>query len=318
MSFEIDEKTKQEKLKKINDRLDRIEKDLADPLGSMFVRKSEFYLDWAETLEQKYILESTPALISQISNYIRTELKIRGYEAAIPHMHDVLPDKYKNYKPNIDMNNDEGPDPKKIEPVKDSILITSLQVLQFHNKRFNELIQKLIDHIRDPEIHKDMCDSIEWEDFALMCASIEKLNEPDGVADLIDQQLNVKEIVDKLRLAFCKFFQPYITFRNMAFQFGIVPRQHQRVRKRLDEWPEKDVKKVIQQMLGSYACPCKCGVNMITRKKIIDITNKKLFDKYRMNDKNYQIPNEYKNKGLDPIQIAEMIWMKKFKLVEID
>ncbi len=104
-------------------------------------------------------------------------------------------------------------------------------------------------------------------------------------------------------------------YRQMAAKFGVSLRQNQRIRERLEHWPENNAKAVIMKIQGSYLCPCGCGYNIVTQKKYHDITDDRVFQKFRWSEKRIKLPDSVKNKRLNPIDIARMIWGKKTRLI---
>lgn len=304
--------------------LEQIEKNISwyedsvknqTPLRAMLESRSpkrDLVLDWAEFIKQKFtILKIDHSLISK---EIKKTLRKNGLESLALWIHEILPSEFKEHQ-----NGEVEPRPNTsgFRTSEDSLPLKSLAILKLYHHRFIDVIEKLETHLKDDKIHKDFDNSLEWQEIAKMCSTIETLAEPLGVLDQINDDLNLRQLVDNLRTAMCKFLQADESFRTWAHKFGVSPRQHQRIRERLDEWPEKKAATVIKKVLGSYLCPCGCNYNIVTGKLHVDITDDSFFLKYRFRDRDYKIPDEFKDKGLNPMQIAERVWMKKLVLVSV-
>jgi hypothetical protein len=187
--------------------------------------------------------------------------------------------------------------------------------------------------LENPQIREDFEKLVEWEEIALQCATLKQLQTPikelyqnfakldkqladHTVLKNIEENINIRQSVDAFRNCMRLLVHLLPSYRNWAHKFGISPRQHQRVRERDPDWPEKPAEMVIKQVLGSTLCPG-CKIDLITKRKYYDTPPDKLFIQYSFKEKKYKIPDEYKNKGLNPCEIADKVWGKELRLVAV-
>jgi hypothetical protein len=215
--------------------------------------------------------------------------------------------------------------PEEPQETPKSVIIDSLETATFFVKQYAKLLDEFGDKCKDPEILKDLEATMEYTDLAKMFVSLENLYtiptlaHEDGPASIMDQmkaESNFRAPATPLQLGMCYLLQMLTTFRQWAHKLSVSPRQHQRIRERLDEWPEKKAEKIIENVIGSHTCPV-CDFNLVSKKgnpriKVINQTPKP--QKVYYGDKWYMIPKEYEGLGMNPIEIAYEVFRGKFKL----
>jgi len=61
-------------------------------------------------------------------------------------------------------------------------------------------------------------------------------------------------------------------------------------------------------VIGSYCCPCGCGIDLVTNQRMVDPTTDDYYWKIRYKDRQFTIPEKYrKRKDITLISIAEKI-----------
>ena len=312
---------------------------IADPTSivheMVFNSEKVFFVRWSKILKQEYYLGAYDKPINTISAYIKHQ---------IGKMNLTLEKKenlYRNVSRSLDQefkdNDSEGQivseNTSALNLLEDSFLYRSVSIVSKYFETMLEINEKFKKHLEDPDIRKDFENITTWKEIALFCSTIEELVIPikehyknfekldEQLAEhtplkSIEENFNLRQSVDTFRNCLRLLMIITGSYRNWAHKFGISPRQHQRVRKRDEDWPEKSLTKVIQTIIGSTACPT-CKTDLITGEKYYNTPPDKLFLQYKFDGKKFKIPEEYKNKNYDPIKIAELVFAKKLKLIPV-
>jgi len=149
--------------------------------------------------------------------------------------------------------------------------------------------------------------------------TIPALTHTDGVATIMDQmkaETNYRAPATPLQLGMCYLLQGLTTFRQWAHNLSVSPRQHQRIRERLADWPLKKAERIIANNLGSFSCPV-CDFNLVSKRgnpHIKVVNQKPKPHKVIYGSKEYDLPREYEGRGMNPIEIAHEVFKGKFKL----
>ncbi|GKS67352.1 hypothetical protein YTPLAS73_08990 [Nitrosarchaeum sp.] len=326
-------------IKILQQEIDWIKNNLSDktsPLHQIYLsNKKDVILHWAYCLEELSVLGVYKEPIDSISNYIRKELIAMDLKKAIPYVYEVLPSKFKHHVPNPDLGFDgfdgilenDGSaeflgDPKKNDSLllprttNDSLILESLDTFKEYHMWWKRIVEVYENHLKDPNIHQDFANSLKWQEIAKFCSALGVLYGPMSILQQILDEGNIKQSATMFQKAMCVMFGADTSFRQWAYKFGVSPRQHQRIRERLADWPKKDVAKIIQNVTGSYCCPS-CNYNLIERKqnkkKQARKPNPKQISKNENSETNLEIPKKMEGKGLNPLEIAERIWKGKLK-----
>jgi hypothetical protein len=331
------------KIEQLSSYATQIESGISDPHNiiheMVFSSEKVIFDKWASTLKQLHYLGAYPNPINTISKYIKRHIGNMNFSL----------DKKENLYRNVSRSlASEYKEPHELEGQNvskntsafltpdDSFLLHALAVFISYHKQMASSAEVLFKHCQDPQINADFSAVTEWEEFAFFCSTLESMITPimaiSECAQILDRQLaehstvknieeqfNIRQSVDTFRNAMRILGILDGSFRNWAHKFGISPRQHQRVRERDKDWPEKDAGTAIKQVLASYLCPhCKFDIVNNTQYVDIDLTSDEFFLTYRFREKNYKIPDRLKAKGLNPIQIAEKVFGKTLKLVPME
>lgn len=307
-----------------------------------FSSQKDIFQHWAESLEKLHYLGVYEEPIHTISTHIRKQIGRCTFDDNIMAdvvKHDQLFDSMKHsiherFKdPDHQHRGKESPENTSVlELTPDhTFLLEGLQMFKHYHRRFADIADDFISKLEDPIVYKDFADVTEWQEIGLFSHYLNEISSEFGLLDQIEDEINVKESATLLQKAMLKIEYADGAFRQMAGKFGVSPRQCQRIRQRLDDWPLKEAQRVIMKIIGSQVCPCGCGYNFITQKKYQSILNPKFFPKYRWSEKKIKLPgsakeilekndklvlsDNVKNKRLNPIDIAAKIWGKKTKLV---
>jgi hypothetical protein len=334
----LTEEEKTIKIKQLQESELKIVQGIADPNSivheMVFNSEKVFFQRWAAILKQKFFLGAYAKPLNTISTYIkdqigRMNLSLDKKENLYRNVSRSLDAEFKATHENEGQNVSENT--SAFSPLEDSFLYNAISIVEKYLESMWIINGKLKKHMEDPQIRKDFEDTIYWQEIALYCSTIEELVTPikDHAenSEKLDEQLanhtslksieenfNLRQSVDTFRNCLRLLLIITGTYRNWAQKFAISPRQHQRVRKRDEDWPDKPVQKVIQSVLGSTICPA-CHVDLINQKKYYDVPPDKLFLEYRFKDQKYKIPDELKNKGYSPVKIAELVFSRRLKLV---
>ena len=314
---------KEHRINELEDSIAELETGLSNERSFIFKSamgsQKDFFGHWAITLKQLHYLGKFDKPISEISTYIRrqlgrTDLSIETKENLYNNLDRNLDSEYKH---TYDKNPQNEENNTSVIPEGD-FMRYSLKRLQTFHLKFANVCETLFKHLEDPKIHKDFSDVIEWKEIALFSAALAdltKINSDTGILEQIENELNIRESATIFQKAMLYILSADHSFRKMAHKFGVSPRQNQRIRSRMEDWPEKDAAKVIQNVTSSYQC-LKCGFNPMTGRTYDDV---KMFQestwlKIKFADKFFPIPEKYKRLRLNPIQIAEKIWAKQIVL----
>lgn len=160
-------------------------------------------------------------------------------------------------------------------PILLSIFITKnyLNVCYKFIKAFEE-------KCKNPQILKDFERDLQFKEVTPMLHKLEKLyyDHPEfsegeakpggGTPTILSQMIaetNFRAPATILQKALCATLGMMSTYRQWAHKLSVSPRQHQRIRQRLDIWPDKKAATIIRNVLGSHQCP-NCRFNLITRR----------------------------------------------------
>ncbi len=214
--------------------------------------------------------------------------------------------------------------PKKAK-LPDSVIRESIKTLMGFLLQYSILVKEFDKKCQDPKILEDLENTMEYRDLAEMFKSLENLysvtalSHEDGPATIMDQmksETNFRAPATPLQLGMCYLLQSLTTFRQWAHKLSVSPRQHQRIRERLAEWPAKLASKIIENVIGSHTCP-NCEFNLVSKKgnpRLKIVGQKVRPQKIIFGEKWYQIPKEYEGKGMNPIDVAYEVFKGKFKL----
>lgn len=307
-----------------------------------FSSQKDIFIHWAESLEKLYYLGQYKEPIYTISVYMKRQLgrcRFSDEEVEDAVIHERLYDSMKHNIPerfkNQDYNHSGKVSPENTSSFKitpDHIfLLEGLQLFRYYHRRFADIADDMMSKLQDPQIYNDLKDVTEWQEIGLFSHYLGEIAAENGLLDQIENEQNLKESATILQRAMFKIMYADGAYRQMAAKLGITPRQNQRVRKKDEAWKEKHVKSILNKILGSYICPCGCGYNFVTQKKYHDILNPKYFPKFQWSEKKLKLPilakqelekneklvlqDSVKNKRLNPIDIARMLWGKETKLM---
>ena len=293
------------------------------------MKEKNIFIHWSESLEKLHYLGVYDQPIHTISTYIRNQLgKCRFSDNIIADAvkHDQL---YDSMKHSID-DRFKDPDFKhrgKKSPENTSgleltpdhtFLLEALEMFKHYHRRFADIAKNFITKLEDPLLYNDFEKVTEWQEIATFSHYLDELSSEFGLLDQIEDEQDLKESATILQRAMAKLLYVDGGYRQMAAKFGVSPRQNQRIRERDANWPEKNAKEMIKKILGSLICPCGCGYNFVTQKKYHDITDDRVFQKFRWSEKKFKLPDSLKNKRLNPIDNARLIWGKKVKLINME
>jgi len=222
-------------------------------------------------------------------------------------------------------------DVERIVLPKSIILEANKTVLNFLDV-FKTFVKEFDVKCRNPKILKDLENDMTYKDVARMCISLQHLYEPpldkmfhEGAAPSIMNQMldetNFRAPVTMYQKALCYLLQDLTTYRQWAHKLSISPRQHQRIRERLEDWAPKKAEKIIKNVAGSHECPS-CEFNLISMKEKYGVTVTKDVDKMNnpkprkiiYGDKAYEVPKKYEKRGMNPIDVAYEIFAGKIKM----
>ena len=326
---ECDKEKNQDHVRKLQRDIDWIKYNLADKTSTLHQvyrsKKKNIILHWAYCLEELQVLGVYKKPIDSISNHMRKELVIMGLKNAVPYTYEILPTKYKHHAPNPKMNfyryDGMGEDlepttnvlgnPKKYASAiagckssDDSILLEAIASFKEYHMWWQKIAIQYEAHLKDPRIHKDFEDSLEWNNVSKLCLSLRALYGPMSILQQVLDEGNMRKSATLFQKAMCVMLESDSSFRYWAHKFGISPRQHQRIRMRLSDWPKKDAKTIIRNVLGSFCCP-DCGFNLIERSKNkikADIKNSAKSQNVAQNMEKSQ------NTISNPIEMAKSLW----------
>lgn len=334
----LSESEKQAAILKLQKQESEIRNGIADTESiihiALFTSEQEIIRRWATRLKQLHYLGAYEKPINTISAHIKWQigkmsLPLEKKDNLIRNISRSLDEEFKQ---NSDTGQNVPENTSAFCNTENSFIFAAMTAFKSYHETFVEIADTLLQHLEDRQINKEFCNVLEWEEIAEFCTILAAMQEKikdahkDSVnldkqlaefssLNYIKEDLNLRQSSDSFRDAMYVLLGADKSFRKMAHKFGISPRQNQRVRARLDDWPEKDAKRVILEVMGSYLCPCGCGMNLVTSKRHVDLTSDKFFWEIRFKDKKFKIPEKYRQKyNITPIAIAEKVWGKKFKL----
>ncbi|MCV0398523.1 MAG: hypothetical protein K5785_00855 [Nitrosarchaeum sp.] len=338
----LSESEKKTAIEKLQKQEEEIRLGISNPQSiihiTAFEDRSTIFTRWANHYKQLHYLGVYEKPINTISTHIRhhigkMDIPLEKKESLYHNLDRYLTSEYKLSSDNNPQNEDENT--SDFCNIENSFMYRAIASFKSYHEIFSDIADTLLQHLADPTINKEFCDIIEWEEISEFCAILEtmqtKIKDAYKDVDKLDKQLanfstleyikedlNIRQSADSFRDAMFVLLGADKSFRKMAHKFGISPRQNQRVRNRLDDWPKKDARKIIQMVMGSYLCPCGCGMNLVTNRRHVDITDDKFFLTVRYRDRKMTLPEKFRQKkDITPIAIAENQWGKKLQMVEI-
>jgi hypothetical protein len=314
---------------------------LADPesLVHVMVFESEksFFLRWANNLKAQHYLGVFPKPISKIQEHIQIQvgkmsaLSADKRENIRTHLYKILPNEFREQQDPV-KNSQENT--STFRPVDESIIYTMYSLSSSLCKILKEDFEKMETILQNEDIRADFENIVEWDTVAMQCstliqlqktirehhAEIKKMHEDLADAYPLQQiadNLNFRKMVDTTRYCIHLVLDLANSFSKDAHKLAIVPRQYQRTREREEDWPARPVETVIREFLGSTMCPF-CHVDLITKDKYFGMPPDEIFAAYQFRDKKFKIPDKYKLKGYNPIEIASKVFEGKLKLVPLE
>ena len=296
--------------------------DITDPKGIshkiLFSKTKDIILEWADTMKRLHYLGDYDKPLDTISSYIKSKIgKVKaGLDAkdiSYRYVDHVLPEEFK-----------KSTSPKKEDVEKlplntstrkltqeEQFLLDSVVSLRTFCMGMSSILSVMVGHLKNPDIAADMLPYFdEYSKIASLREPIEFMMGEGSILHQIDDEQNIRESATILQKAIVKLLDATLSYRQMAHFLGVSPRQNQRIRNRLAEWPAKDAKTVIRKNILSYCCQ-NCGMNVITGK--VYKKDGTEIDQVKLGTKYYPIPEKYKNSPLSPIQIAKDIAENKKK-----
>lgn len=211
---------------------------------------------------------------------------------------------------------------KSTKALPDSIILEAFDVTLEYLSVFTEIVKTFKNHCSNQEILSDFEKSLSMKELVQMLLNLQELYAPvkklgqaatNTIMGQIQNEINIKSVATAFQLAMCKLLMTEASYRQWAHRFGMSPRQFQRVRTRLAEWPDKDAAVVIDRILGSISCP-ECYYNLIEAKpgimhehKLIEVKK----DKLEELETHAQMPR------LNSIDKVEAVFSGKLKPMEI-
>lgn len=335
--------------KAIIEKLQRQESEIKDGIAdkesiihiTLFTSEQEIIRRWASRLKQLHYLGVYEKPINTISAHIKWQIGKMDFELdkkdnLIRNISRSLDKEYKDSSEGIGQNVPENT--SAFCNSENSHMFLAVANFKSYHEIMADLGGILLEHLKNPIINREFTQCLEWEEISEFCSALEMMQTKvkdswDDVKRLdenlkqlgnfstlehIREELNIRQSADTFRDAMYVMLGADKSFRKMAHAFGLVPRQGQRIRNRLDHWPKKDAKKVMQMVMYSYGCRCGCGIDLTTNKRIVDRTSDDFFWKTRYRDRKLTLPAKYKGKyDISPIAVAEKMWGRKMTLVEI-
>jgi hypothetical protein len=308
----LSEAQKQDKIKELKSFEEGLRMDIRDPAGIshkiLFSKTKDIILEWANTMKQLHYLGDYEQPINTISSYIKSKIgkvstDLDSKDISYRYVDQVLPDEFKKItSPKKDVEKLPLNTSARELTSEEQFVLDSIVSLRSVFMGMVSITGVMIRHLQNPDISAEM--QKYFDDYSKIAALREPMEFMMGEGSIlhqIDDEQNIRESATILQKAIAKLMSATLSYRQMAHFFGVSPRQNQRIRNRLDEWPAKDAKTVIRKNILSYCCQ-NCGMNVITGK--VYNKNGNEIDQVKLNNKFYNIPEQYKNSPLSPIQIA--------------
>ena len=307
---------KQRKVIQLTEFEESLKSDLKDPEGLthkiLFSSTKDIIIEWALVMEQLQYLGVYNEPLESISSYIKKQIgkidseKLDSKDSSYRYVDQVIPDRFKQRtKPKKDvakllLNTSEKTELNE----EQQFLLDTLKSLQTFFKGMASITGTMVPHLENPEINSDMLKYFDkYHKIAALREPVEFMMGEGSILHQMDDEQNIRESATIYQKAVAKSMEVTLSYRQMAHFFGVSPRQNQRIRNRLEEWPAKDVDTVIRKNILSYCCQNpECGMNVITGKKYSK--NGDITGEVKLKSKSYPIPEKYKGTPLSPIQIA--------------
>jgi hypothetical protein len=291
----------------------RIKLDLRDPKGIshqvLFSSKKDLITLWANNLKKLHYLGMYDKPLNTISTYIKREIgkidkDLDSKSISYHYVDEILDEEFKlETKPRKDaekllLNTSETRELTEEE----KFTVDTLNSLHLFFKWMSDITVTMRDHLNKPEINNDMQPYFdEYSKIAALRDPIEFMLGEGSILNQIEDEQNIRESATIYQMAICKAMEATLSYRQMAQFFAVSPRQNQRIRNRLDEWPDKKPETVITKNILSYCCQ-NCGMNTITGKKYNK--NGDVTGEVKLGHKKYPIPKQFIGKPITPIHIA--------------
>lgn len=207
------------------------------------------------------------------------------------------------------------------EELKESIVVECIRTSKEFIQQFDSFLDKFEDKFREnPKILEDFEKTLEFQELYDMCTKLKTLYDGEGsIIHQMHQETNFRAPASILQLALAKTLGIMGTFRQWAAKLSVSPRQYQRIRSRLSEWPMKRAADVIRKALGSVMCP-NCQFNLVSRKahpkvEVVDSRQGDELDcRVYLGNTEHTVPKEFTKYGMNPIEVCEQIFLKKLKV----
>jgi len=313
MFADLNDYEKQRKVVELTEFEIGLKSDLKDPDGLghnlLFSSTKDIILEWVNVMKQLKFLGVYEKPMETISSYIRNEIgklevPLEKKEHLWDYMHKIIPDDCKvDRKPKVNRKNSDlnSSDEAKLTEEQEFLLET-IELLSKFFIEMADITKTMASHLRNPLINADMLKYFDkYHKIAALREPIEFMMGKGSILNQISDEQNIRESATVLQLALAKSMEAVLSYRQMAHNFAVSPRQNQRIRKRLEDWPEKDPETIIRKNILSYCCQG-CGMNIITGKQYNK--NGEKIGEVKLVHKSYPIPEKYKGSPLSPIQIA--------------
>jgi len=316
---------KQSKILEVSDLHMEIVTGLSNPKKlmhkMMFSTQKEIFTFWSSTLKQLHFLGKYEKPVNTICTYIKKQIGQMRLDPNPVMDLDKKENMYRNVERNVLPECKQDYSKRQIVgentsdlTSKESIILEAIETLEYYHLEFIKIIKTFRDHIEDPLVHQDMEKWFDrWEKIARLCEPLSELSGDFSILKQMAEEGNMREMATMLQKAMAKLLYADGGFRQMAHGFGVVPRQNQRIRNRMDSWPEKDPENIFRNVTLSLRCQG-CGMHIITGKRYN--ANGTEIGQVRLAGKKYKLPKSIRNRNLSPIDVAELFWKDKLLPIE--
>lgn len=216
---------------------------------------------------------------------------------------------------------------EKEKKTKQSVVLECLYLTREFLTAFDGFVDRFEKKLgEEPQILKDFEKSATWNNLYDMCLALKEIYDPKGakkysdrsdpddeglpsIMNQMNDEINFRAPATIFQKAMCKSLQVLTSARQWAHMMAVSPRQHQRIRQRLAEWPLKKAQIVIHNVLGSHICPCGCRFNLISKRKVPKNPTELV-----LGDAKIDVPKKYRNLGANPIEICAELFAGKIKI----
>lgn len=202
--------------------------------------------------------------------------------------------------------------------LKTSIVIDCIRTSNDYLDQVKSFLNRMEEKFREnPKILEDFEKTLDWKELYDMCTKLKSLYDGEGsIIRQMHQETNFRAPATILQLALAKTLGILDTYRNWAHKLTVSPRQYQRIRERLGEWPEKRAATIIEKSLGSVSCP-NCRFNLVTHKEhprfnVVDTKDNSMdYLQIYLGKSLVQVPEQFQKHGATPIQVCEQLFLNK-------